>query len=183
MPGSRDHVENANVENILCWDQRLDALDYFELLAVSRDATEQELHTAYLRFALTFHPDTHPHATAPVRAALTRIFQRGVEAHQVLSNSDTARTYQQMRARGHRRFGEFRQLATYNLSQDLPTLHEQCRSAGAKIEALQAARAFSKGDLPQVEQRLLSALRFDGDSNADVERCLVALAAHATPTH
>jgi curved DNA-binding protein CbpA len=193
MSGPRDHVDSTNVDNtnvdntnvdstnvdnILRWDQKLDELDYFELLGVSEDTKDSAaLHTAYLRFALTFHPDTHPRASTQVREALTRIFQRGVEAHQVLSDGATAQHYRRRRAKGERRLRDFRPTLESDLEQDLPALHERCRSAGAKLDAQQAARAYARGDLPQVESRLLSALRFDGDANPDVERCLLALAA------
>ncbi len=35
-------------------------LDYYEVLSVSRDASDQELKTSYRKLAMQFHPDRNP---------------------------------------------------------------------------------------------------------------------------
>lgn len=177
MSFARDDTASRSRENILEWNLRLDALDYYEILGVEPSASATELLDAYHRFALTFHPDTRPDDSLEIRQALTRIFQRGVEAYRVLSNSTLRNEYEELHSHGKRRYFDSFRAPKLELPVALPTLHERCRSAGAKLEAQQAARAWFRNDLAQTEQRLLNALRYDGDTNADVEQCLNAVRA------
>ena len=62
--------------------------DYYEVLGVSRDCTEQELKSAYRKLALKFHPDRNPGD----RAAEEK-FKQASEAYQVLSDADKRAAY------------------------------------------------------------------------------------------
>jgi molecular chaperone DnaJ len=62
--------------------------DYYEVLSVSRTATDQELKTAYRRLAMQYHPDRNPgdkHAEEK--------FKECSEAYQVLSDPDKRAAY------------------------------------------------------------------------------------------
>ncbi len=62
--------------------------DYYEVLGVSRDATEQELKSAYRKQALKYHPDRNPgDHTAEEK------FKEASEAYQVLSDADKRAAY------------------------------------------------------------------------------------------
>lgn len=62
--------------------------DYYEVLAVSRTATDQEIKSAYRRLAVKYHPDKNPNdASAEER------FKEAAEAYSVLSNSEQRRRY------------------------------------------------------------------------------------------
>jgi molecular chaperone DnaJ len=62
--------------------------DYYEILSVSRTATEQEIKSAYRRLAVKFHPDKNPNdATAEEK------FKEAAEAYSVLSDAEQRRRY------------------------------------------------------------------------------------------
>lgn len=62
--------------------------DYYEVLGVSRTATEQELKTAYRRLAVKFHPDKNPND-----ASAEDKFKEAAEAYSVLSNTEQRQRY------------------------------------------------------------------------------------------
>src|ERR1017187_3414295 len=67
---------------------RVSKADYYELLGVSRDVSDQELKSAYRKQALKYHPDRNPGD----HAAEER-FKQASEAYQVLSDADKRAAY------------------------------------------------------------------------------------------
>src|SRR5918911_2188510 len=62
--------------------------DYYEILGVSRTATDQEIKSAYRRLAVKFHPDKNPgDATAE------ESFKEAAEAYSILSDPEQRRRY------------------------------------------------------------------------------------------
>jgi len=67
---------------------RVSKADYYEVLGVSRDCSEQELKSAYRKQALKYHPDRNPgDHTAEEK------FKEASEAYQVLSDADKRAAY------------------------------------------------------------------------------------------
>jgi len=62
--------------------------DYYEVLGVSRDASDQELKSAYRKLALKYHPDRNPGDHAAEEK-----FKEASEAYQVLSDADKRAAY------------------------------------------------------------------------------------------
>jgi molecular chaperone DnaJ len=62
--------------------------DYYEVLGVSRDASDQELKSAYRKLALQHHPDRNPGDHAAEEK-----FKEASEAYQVLSDADKRAAY------------------------------------------------------------------------------------------
>lgn len=62
--------------------------DYYELLGVSRDVSDQELKSAYRKQALKYHPDRNPGDHAAEEK-----FKQASEAYQVLSDADKRAAY------------------------------------------------------------------------------------------
>lgn len=62
--------------------------DYYEVLGVGRDASEEDIKKAYRQMALKFHPDRNPgDEEAPKR------FKEAAEAYEVLSDPDKRQRY------------------------------------------------------------------------------------------
>jgi molecular chaperone DnaJ len=62
--------------------------DYYEVLDVSRTATEQEIKSAYRRLAIKFHPDKNPGD-----AEAEDKFKEAAEAYSVLSDAEQRKRY------------------------------------------------------------------------------------------
>jgi molecular chaperone DnaJ len=71
--------------------------DYYEVLGVSRNASESEIKKAYRQMALKYHPDKNPN-----NKAAEEKFKEAAEAYEVLSNADKRKRYDQF---GHAGFG------------------------------------------------------------------------------
>jgi curved DNA-binding protein CbpA len=173
-------IPESDVERILLWDRRLDDYDYFELLGVPESVSPKEVDAAYFRFARLFHPDNFAAPEPELYAALTRLFQRAVEARRVLSDPMLLDGYRQLVANGTKRFPEEQQrelleLTQVNLDEELPRLHATCRSAGAKLRAMAAATAWRHGRVDEAQRALADALMFDAQTNQGIERCLKAV--------
>ncbi len=64
--------------------------DYYEILGVSKNATDAELKKAYRRLAMKYHPDRNPDSTAAEEK-----FKEAKEAHDVLSDQQKRAAYDQ----------------------------------------------------------------------------------------
>jgi molecular chaperone DnaJ len=64
--------------------------DYYEILGVSKSATEQELKKAYRKLAIQYHPDKNQGDKAAEEK-----FKEAAEAYEVLSNSEKRQRYDQ----------------------------------------------------------------------------------------
>jgi len=81
-----------------CWVQRPPVRNYYALLGVPFDVTDNDLKRAYKAAAFRWHPDKNP---SEQRATAERCFKEVQEAFETLSNNDKRREYD-----GLDRYGE-----------------------------------------------------------------------------
>lgn len=76
--------------------------DYYEILGIDRNASEQEIKKAYRKMALKYHPDKNP-GDSDAEAH----FKEAAEAYEVLSNSEKKSRYDQFGHAGMKNGGGF----------------------------------------------------------------------------
>ena len=64
--------------------------DYFKILGISRNATDQEIKSAFRKLARQFHPDLHPH-----HQKAESEFKEINEAYEILSDQEKKKSYEQ----------------------------------------------------------------------------------------
>ena len=64
--------------------------DYYEVLAVAKNATEREIAVAYRKLAIKYHPDSNPGDADAVE-----MFKEAAEAYEVLSDAEKRARYDQ----------------------------------------------------------------------------------------
>jgi curved DNA-binding protein CbpA len=84
-------------------DDRLDRLDYYTLLGVARDADADAIKRALRTFARRYHPDRFVGAPQDKIDRATRIYRRGSEAIQTLTDLNGRRAYDAGLAKGELR--------------------------------------------------------------------------------
>ncbi|AEA45400.1 J domain-containing protein [Fluviicola taffensis] len=60
---------------------------YYEVLELTKDASSQEIKTAYRKMVKKYHPDSHPHLESGEKKELAKKFQEVQEAYDTLMNA------------------------------------------------------------------------------------------------
>jgi curved DNA-binding protein CbpA len=81
-------------------DDRLERLDYYSLLGVTREVDEVALRAAFRKFARRYHPDRFAGKSEAKVTRATAIYRRGSEAFQTLLNPASRREYDRVLSRG-----------------------------------------------------------------------------------
>jgi curved DNA-binding protein CbpA len=90
--GRRDHIRKKVAA--------IATENYFEMLGLTRESTEEEAKTAYFRLAKTWHPDRLPPEFADLKADVGKVFALMAEAYQTLTDQDRRARYLQVLREG-----------------------------------------------------------------------------------
>ncbi|HEY1957971.1 MAG TPA: DnaJ domain-containing protein [Polyangiaceae bacterium] len=126
--------------------QLIDKQNYFDMLGVKIDAPADDVKSAYLALAKTWHPDRLPTALADVKDACGRVFARMSEAHQTLIDEEKRKRYLRLMKEG----GE-----TPEQQQEIANV------VTATVEFQKAEICLRKNDLAQAEVLARHAAKLD----------------------
>lgn len=143
-------------------EDRLERLDYYELLRVSPTASPEEIRRAFHEFALRYHPDRHAGAVAEHAERAARIYRRGAEAYRVLMQPERRARYDRLLASGQLRYAE--PTRSEERASQRPAGAIDVRSPRARPFAQQALEAEKRGDLAKARLNFLMALQHEPDN-------------------
>ncbi|MEA2005106.1 MAG: DnaJ domain-containing protein [Acidobacteriota bacterium] len=83
-----------SVEDVIEFHSRLDQLDYYQTLGVSRTAIVGDVKKAYFRMARKYHPDLYPRdLNDEIKEKISDVFDQITKAYQVLSDEVKRKEY------------------------------------------------------------------------------------------
>ncbi len=141
-----DPQQEARRQEILERAETIDDVDYFTLLGVARDATADQVNSAFFALAKRWHPDRLPPALDSLKLECSKVFAKMSEAHQTLTDRERRARYLEDVVQGAARAKE----------QEKVTQVLDAAQNFQKAEIL-----FKRGDMPQAE--LLAKRALEGD--------------------
>ncbi|KAI9704307.1 MAG: hypothetical protein M1836_007168 [Candelina mexicana] len=126
-------------------------VDYYTILEITPNATQQQVRDAYKRAALKSHPDRVP-VDSPERPARTKKFQQINDAYYTLSDPSRRRDYDSARS-----FHGFGSSGSSEEPADEEIPHQDQQQTGGFPWS-----AFGFGSKPQAEQERTSSEQFGG---------------------
>lgn len=145
-------------------DDRLDQLDYYELLQIGAGASADDVQRAFHAFALRYHPDRFAGASDEKKERAAQIYRRGAEAYRILCSPDQRRAYDEQRARGKVRFDPEeapKSSPTAATLEGPPSVSLSVKSPRARPFAQKASEAAKKGDWSTAKLNLKLALQHE----------------------
>jgi curved DNA-binding protein CbpA len=128
--------------------QGIDGEDYYQMLAVTPEATVDQVKSAYFALAKSWHPDRLPSELLDVKPLVARVFARFSEAYQTLMDPAKAKDYQQLLKSGGGSPEDQEKVA---------------RVVDAALEFQKAEILLKKNDLVGAEQLAARAVQADPD--------------------
>jgi len=140
VEGNAEEAElQASLNDVLAFAGRLASLNYYEILGVSRNASEEEVKKAYFHLARRFHPDRFGREVPfGFRDKVNQVFDQITKAYKTLINSDLRRSYdislfsapreeeKSLTARAETKFRQGRTLFNQGRYEEAVILLEEC---------------------------------------------------------
>jgi len=149
-------------------DDRLDHLDYYELLRLDPAASADQVRRAFHDFAMRYHPDRYAGAPTDKLERASQIYRRGAEAYRVLTNPEQRARYDKLIASGRLRY-EDPTAAEERASKRPPGVLE-VKSPKARPFLQKALEAEKRGDLANAKLNFGMALQHEQENVALKER-------------
>lgn len=92
--------QNTLKAKILERADKISSQDYFQMLGLPRDATSDQVQTAFFGLAKVWHPDRLPPALIDVKDACTKVFSHLTEAHSTLMDESKRQEYMMLLKEG-----------------------------------------------------------------------------------
>ena len=84
----------AQIEEVLAFREKISSMNYYQVLRVSKDASEDEIKKAYFQLARKFHPDRFDRSVNEhYRAQIGEVFDAITKAYRTLSDETLKREY------------------------------------------------------------------------------------------
>jgi len=85
---------NAQLEEVLVLSEKLNSMNYYQILNVSREASETEIKKVYFHLAKKFHPDSFDRVLPPeTKEKIEEVFDYITKAYRALSNREERKIY------------------------------------------------------------------------------------------
>jgi len=149
-------------------DDRLDHLDYYELLRVAPTASADDVRRAFHEFAMRYHPDRYAGAPAEKLERASQIYRRGAEAYRVLASPEQRARYDKLLATGRLRYED--PSASEERASKRPPGTLEVKSLKARPFLQKALEAEKRGDLANAKLNFGMALQHEQDNAALKER-------------
>jgi tetratricopeptide (TPR) repeat protein len=82
------------LEEILAFKEKLSTSNYYQILGLAKDASDEDIKKAYFLLARKFHPDRFPRTLSPqYRVLVEDVFDNITKAYRTLTSEDLRRSY------------------------------------------------------------------------------------------
>jgi curved DNA-binding protein CbpA len=148
----------------IAWADSLDAMDYYRVLRVPKDASTAAIKEAFHTLALRCHPDQYVEEPEEVRDAAARVFRRSVEAYGILVREDLRAKYTLFLKAGKLRMTP-EELPPQPKVKRPPTYDEMATTPQAKALAAKADALVRAGQVEKARLTLIDATRYEPDND------------------
>jgi len=149
--------------------------DYYELLGVAPDAIPTVIQSAFFQLAKKWHPDRLGPDLADVRELATKVFARMSEAHQILSDPERRKEYDELRKEGGGSAEEQEQVQRVLRAATAFQKAEVLMKRNNLIGALEEARKAVELDPSQADYMALLAWVESTQLNSNLEEILARI--------
>ncbi len=158
-------AQAAFTAHVLTLAASLEQLDYYKLLGIPREATADQIKTAYHRVARIYHPDAHRGAEPHVRDGLHTVFKRMTEAYRVLYDYQRRKQYDAQLSTG----GAARMVETKREQKGPRSPDADLKTPAGKRCYLAALQAIKGRDYMNAKLQLQLALTHEGPNSKPVK--------------